>query len=213
MIMGSLQPRFFKHLIGFPQTDFSSLVQDLYGIEDGIARGLRANSSSSDSKEKKPGLGSRPLDIGTIGMMSPKSPQRPQTPRQFLDTPYSTVQHDQYRPVVPTRPVGPTYLHPPPQPVYATQATQRPPMHFHHQYRAPPPPRSIRQLGMPLRRAFQSFLITKAIRRLRRVVWNPWQRCPNRASRHTIGERRNVGCSKARSLTLVNVFYPDNISG
>ena len=158
MIMGSLQPRFFKHLMGFPQTDFSSLVQDLYGIEDGIARGLRANSSSSDSKEKKPGLGSRPLDIGTIGMMSPKSPQRPQTPRQFLDTPYSTVQHDQYRPVVPTRPVGPTYLHPPPQPVYATQATQRPPMHFHRQYRAPPLPRSIRQLGMPLRRAFQRLI-------------------------------------------------------
>ncbi|RVW58136.1 hypothetical protein CK203_115539 [Vitis vinifera] len=56
-------------------------------------------------------------------------------------------------------------------------------------------------------------LITKAIRRLRRVLWNPWQRCPNRASGHTIGERWNVDSSKARSLTLVNVFHPDNIFG
>ncbi|RVW76545.1 hypothetical protein CK203_064339 [Vitis vinifera] len=51
------------------------------------------------------------------------------------------IQHGQYRPVAPIRPVRPTYLHPPPQPVYATQAPQRPPMQFHHQYRAPPPPR------------------------------------------------------------------------
>ncbi|XP_034707088.1 uncharacterized protein LOC117930555 [Vitis riparia] len=32
------------------------------------------------------------------------------------------IQHDQYRPIAPIRPVGPTYLHPPPQPVYGTQA-------------------------------------------------------------------------------------------
>ncbi|RVW62997.1 Transposon Ty3-I Gag-Pol polyprotein [Vitis vinifera] len=60
-------------------------------------------------------------------------------------------------PVAPIRPVGPTYLHPPPQPVYATQASQRPPMQFHHQYRAPPPPRPVRQftqLGMPLEPSF-----------------------------------------------------------
>ncbi|KAL6310787.1 hypothetical protein AAG906_017218 [Vitis piasezkii] len=55
------------------------------------------------------------------------------------------IQHDRYRPVAPIRPAGTTYLHPPPQPVYATQAPQRPPMQFHHQYRAPPPPRSVRQ--------------------------------------------------------------------
>ena len=75
-----------------------------------------------------------------------------------LDTPYPTVQHDQYKPVVPTRLVRPAYLHPPSQPVYATQAAQRPLMQFHHQYRAPPPSRSVRQfsqLGMPLSRAFQ----------------------------------------------------------
>ncbi|RVW68741.1 Retrovirus-related Pol polyprotein from transposon 412 [Vitis vinifera] len=127
MIMRSLQPRFARHLMGFPQTDFGSLVQALYGIEEGISRGHRSS-------------------------------RRPPFQSQFLGTPYQMIQHDQYRPVAPIRPVGPTYLHPPPQPVYATQAPQRPPMQFHHQYRAPPPPRPVRQftqLGMPLSRAFQ----------------------------------------------------------
>ena len=44
------------------------------------------------------------------------------------------------------------------QPVYATQAPQRPPVQFHQQYRASPPQRPARQftqLGMPLSRAFQ----------------------------------------------------------
>ncbi|RVW85472.1 hypothetical protein CK203_044044 [Vitis vinifera] len=45
MIMRSLQPRFARHLMGFPQTDFGSLVQALYGIEEGISRGLWADSS------------------------------------------------------------------------------------------------------------------------------------------------------------------------
>ncbi|RVW66628.1 hypothetical protein CK203_063604 [Vitis vinifera] len=53
----------------------------------------------------------------------------------------------------------PTYLHSAPQqPVYATQAPQRPPIQFHQQYRAPPPSRPARQftqLGMPLSQAFQ----------------------------------------------------------
>ncbi|RVX14855.1 hypothetical protein CK203_012089 [Vitis vinifera] len=40
MIMRSLQPRFARHLMGFPHTDFGSLEQALYGIEEGIARGL-----------------------------------------------------------------------------------------------------------------------------------------------------------------------------
>ncbi|RVW91379.1 Retrovirus-related Pol polyprotein from transposon 17.6 [Vitis vinifera] len=69
-----------------------------------------------------------------------RSSRRPPFQSQFLGTPYQMIQHGQYRPVAPIRPVGPTYLHPPPQPVYATQAPQRPPMQFHHQYRAPPPP-------------------------------------------------------------------------
>ncbi|RVX16107.1 hypothetical protein CK203_014441 [Vitis vinifera] len=59
----------FRHLMGFPQTNFGSLVQALYGIENGIARRLWVDSSLSDLKGKKPGLGPRPSDIGTIGMM------------------------------------------------------------------------------------------------------------------------------------------------
>ena len=68
------------------------------------------------------------------------------------------MQRDQYRLATPFKPAGPTYLHPPPQPVYATQAPQRPYVQYHQQYRAPPPPRPARhftQLGIPLSRAFQ----------------------------------------------------------
>ncbi|RVW21453.1 hypothetical protein CK203_110480 [Vitis vinifera] len=127
-------------------------------IEEGISRGLWTDSSHSDSKGKKPGSGHRPSDVGTIGMTGHRSAHRPSFQSQFLGTPYQMIQHDRYRPVAPIRLVGTTYLHPPPQSVYATQAPQRPPMQFHHQYRAPPPPRSVRQftqLGMPLSRAFQ----------------------------------------------------------
>ena len=144
--------------MGFPQTDFGSLVLVLYGIEKGISRGLWVDSSHSYSKRKKPGSGPRPSNVGTIGMTGHRSAHRPPFQSQFLGTPYQMIQHDRYRPVAPIRPAGTTYLHPPPQPVYATQAPQRSPMQFHHQYRAPPPPRSVRQftqLGMPLSRAFQ----------------------------------------------------------
>ncbi|RVW73768.1 hypothetical protein CK203_057621 [Vitis vinifera] len=143
--------------MGFPQTNIGSLVQALYGIEEGISRGLWADSSLSDSKGKKSGSGPRPSDVGTICMISHKSPCRPPTQRQFSDTSYKMIQHDQYRPTIPIKLVGPAYLHPSPQPVYATQAFQKPPMQF-HQYRAPPPPRPTRQftqLGMSLSRAFQ----------------------------------------------------------
>ena len=35
--------------MGFPHTDFGSLVQDLYGIEEDITRGLWSESSPTDS--------------------------------------------------------------------------------------------------------------------------------------------------------------------
>ena len=44
MILRSLQPRFDRHLMGFPHMDFGSLVQALYGIKEGIARGLWSES-------------------------------------------------------------------------------------------------------------------------------------------------------------------------
>ena len=144
--------------MGFPQTYFGSLVQALYGIEEGISRGLWADSSPSDSKGKKPGSGPRPSDVGAIGMTGHRSPRHPPFQRQFSDTPYQMIGRGQYRPATPFRPVGPTFLHQPPQPVYATQAPQRPHVQYHLQYRAPPPPRPTRpftQLGMPLSRAFQ----------------------------------------------------------
>ena len=114
MIMRSLQPRFARHLMGFPQTDFGSLVQTLYGIEEGISRGLWADSSPSDSKGKKPGSGPRPSDVGAIGMTGHRSPRHPSFQRQFSDTPYQMIGRGQYRPATPFRPVGPTFLHQPP---------------------------------------------------------------------------------------------------
>ena len=158
MIMRSLQPRFSRHLMGFPQTDFGSLVQALYCIEEGISRGLWADSSPSDSKGKKPGSGPRPSDVGAIGMTGHRSSRHPPFQRQFSDTPYQMIGRGQYSIATPFRPVGPTFLHQPPQPVYATQTPQRPHVQYHQQYRAPPPPRPARQftqLGMPLSRAFQ----------------------------------------------------------
>ena len=80
--------------MGFPQTDFGFLVQALYGIEEGISRGLWPDSSPSDSKGKKLGSGPRPSYVGTIGMMGHRSLRRPQTQIQFSDTSYQMMQHD-----------------------------------------------------------------------------------------------------------------------
>ena len=49
MIMRSLQSRFARNLMGFPHVDFRSLVHALYGIEEGIARGLWLDSSPLNS--------------------------------------------------------------------------------------------------------------------------------------------------------------------
>ena len=57
IILRSLQPRFAKHLMGFPYTNFGYLVQALYGIEEGIARELWLESFLIDSKGKKPSRG------------------------------------------------------------------------------------------------------------------------------------------------------------
>ena len=79
MILRSLQPRFARHLMGFPHRDFGSLVQALYGIEEGIARGLWPESSPSDPKGKKPLGGQRPGDVGTISSARLRPPKRYQT--------------------------------------------------------------------------------------------------------------------------------------
>ena len=74
--------------MGFPQLDFGSLVQALYGIEEGIARGLWVDSSPLDSKGKNPGFSPRPSDVGTIGMIGHRSSRRPSFQRWFSDTSY-----------------------------------------------------------------------------------------------------------------------------
>ena len=156
MIMKSLQPRFARHLMGFPHVDFGSLVQALYGIEEGIARGLWPDSSPSDSKGKKPTIGQRLGDVSAISVVRPRPPRYYQTVGQTSGVYYPPSPHVQYRSPVPFRPMSPTYLHSAPQLVYATQTTQRPPAHY-PQPRAPPAPRPMRQfsqLGMPLSRAF-----------------------------------------------------------
>ncbi|KAL6312909.1 hypothetical protein AAG906_016055 [Vitis piasezkii] len=90
--------RELKALRKRPDETVTSFIswQALYGIKEGISKGLWVDSSPSDSKGKKPGLGRKPLDVGTIGMM-------------------------EHRPAIPIRPVGPAYLHSSPQLVYATQ--------------------------------------------------------------------------------------------
>ncbi|RVW79289.1 hypothetical protein CK203_054842 [Vitis vinifera] len=115
--------RWILDFLSFQMTDFGSLVHALYSIEEGISRGLWADSSSLDSKRKKSGSGSNPSDVGTIGMMGHRPLRRPPTQRQFSDTSYQMIQHDQYRPAIHIRPAGLAYLHPSPQPVYATQAS------------------------------------------------------------------------------------------
>ena len=76
MILRSLQPRFARHLMGFPHTNFGSLVQALNGINEGIARGLWRESSPFDSNGKKPLGGQRQRDMGTISSAGLRPPRR-----------------------------------------------------------------------------------------------------------------------------------------
>ena len=92
MIIRNLQPCFATHLMGFPQADFGSLVQALYGNEEGISRGLWAASSPSDSKGKKPGPGPKFSDIGAISATRHKSPRRFPFQIPFSNTPYQMIQ-------------------------------------------------------------------------------------------------------------------------
>ena len=65
--------------MGFPHKDFGSLVQALYGIEEGIAKGLWFESFPSVSKGKKPLGGQRPGDMGAISSASLRPPRRYRT--------------------------------------------------------------------------------------------------------------------------------------
>ncbi|XP_034677824.1 uncharacterized protein LOC117908338 [Vitis riparia] len=186
MIMKSLQPRFARHLMGFPHTDFRSLVQALYGIKEGIARGLWPESSPTDSKGKKPSGGHRSRDISAISSAGMRPPRHYQTVGQTSGFYYPLSPHVQYRPPVPSRPMTPTYLHPVSQPVFAAHVTERPPAPYTRP-RAPQtttyvqrPSRQFAQLGHDrdhcnaLRHAIQD-LIDQGLVNLRQpsVTTNP----------------------------------------
>ena len=77
MIMRSLQPSYARHLMGVPIMDYKALIEAVYGIEDGMAHGLWSNSSSSNSKGKKPSGSYRPREVGAISSFKQGAP-RPQ---------------------------------------------------------------------------------------------------------------------------------------
>ena len=77
MIMRSLQPSYARHLMGVPIMDYRALIEALYGIEDGMAHGLWSDSSSSNSKGKKPSRSYRPREVGAISSFRQGAP-RPQ---------------------------------------------------------------------------------------------------------------------------------------
>ena len=77
MIMRSLQPSYVRHLMGVLIMDYRALIKALYGIEDGMARDLWLDSSSSDSKGKKPSGSYRPGEVGAISSFRQGAP-RPQ---------------------------------------------------------------------------------------------------------------------------------------
>ena len=77
MIMRSLQPSYARHLMGVPIMDYRALIEVLYGIEDGMARGLWSDSSFSDGKGKKPFGSYRPGEVRAISSFRQGKP-RPQ---------------------------------------------------------------------------------------------------------------------------------------
>ncbi|KAL6327512.1 hypothetical protein AAG906_021595 [Vitis piasezkii] len=79
--------------MGFPHTNFGSLVQVLYGLEEGIARGLWLESSPTDSKGNKTLGGQRLEDVDAISSEVMRPPKRYQAgPRHDTDH-YSALRH------------------------------------------------------------------------------------------------------------------------
>ena len=67
MLTRSLQPKYARHLMGFPQTYIRALIKALYGIKDGIARGLWFESSPPNNKGKHPFGPYKPDEEGATG--------------------------------------------------------------------------------------------------------------------------------------------------
>ena len=60
MVVRRLYPKISRHLIGMPFTNFALLTSTLFGMEEGIARGLWLDSSLIDPKGKEPLVGQSP---------------------------------------------------------------------------------------------------------------------------------------------------------
>ncbi|KAL6335889.1 hypothetical protein AAG906_003514 [Vitis piasezkii] len=84
--------------------------RDLYGIEEGIAKGLWSESSPSDSKGKKPLGGQRSGDVGVIGSVGLRPPRRYQTVGQTSKLYYPPSPRVQYRPRVLSRSYDQAYM-------------------------------------------------------------------------------------------------------
>ena len=135
MIMRSLQPSYVRHLMSVPIMDYRALIEALYGIEDGIARGLWSDSSSSNSKRKKPSGSYRPGEVGAIGSFrhGPPRPQYASIRPHRRSYAQSSVQ---YRPSIPPQPLRLPAPYTPPHPVYTTHIVERTPI-THLRPRAP----------------------------------------------------------------------------
>ncbi|KAL6323896.1 hypothetical protein AAG906_005893 [Vitis piasezkii] len=69
-------PRFARHLMGFPHTNFGSLVQALYGIEEGITRILWCEEQRSGVVGAISSVGLRPLKHLRASYIGTASPHR-----------------------------------------------------------------------------------------------------------------------------------------
>ncbi|RVW73547.1 Ribonuclease HI [Vitis vinifera] len=149
MVLRSLQLRIARHVVGVPFADFGSLVMALYDVEDGISRGLWADSSPGDVKGKKPFVGPRPTDVSAISFIQSEASQTPSADPTVLRA-SSGIE----RPPVSYTATG--------QPCYAAQFTPRPapsyPRPRAQQTSAPFALRTQRQfsqIGMPLSQALR----------------------------------------------------------
>ena len=161
MIMRSLQPSYARHLMGVPIMDYRALIEALYGIEDGMAQGLWSDSSSSDSKGKKPSGSYRPGEVGAISSFRHGAP-RPQYASILPHRTFYAQSSVQYRPSIPPQPLRLPAPYTPPHLVYTAQVMERPPI-AHLRPRAPTIPTQqprqlshFKPLGMPLGEVLQT---------------------------------------------------------
>ena len=117
--------------MGFPYTDFGSLVKDLNGLEKGIARGLWSESFPSDSNGKKPLGRQRQGDVDAISSVGLRPPRHYQTVGQTFGLYYPPSPHVQYKPRASHQSYDQAYI---PStlalPYHTAQGTERPPISY-----------------------------------------------------------------------------------